>query len=264
MTPFFDNVLEGRAWDLYNFITASTGHHSLTLHSFYLYDPTAPSQKPHLLVPTAQLQSFLDVINEKLGIALAIPGGVNSNRFFMRFGEGGTPRPRYLRRVHGERDLEGGWPHGSISDVQAFWSASQMCRDRWLEKLKYVSTAPRKDNEQEKRQRTAKRRADRKHMLDEAQTLLGLKQGHTVKGGKKGENVIFFCVDIEALERPPNPVSEVGIAVLDSKDIRNIPPGACGRNWWPLIRAHHLRTHEYAGLVNHRFVAGCPDYFDFG
>lgn len=208
----------------------------------------------------------MDFVNKELGIALAIPGGVNSDRFFMRFGQGGTPRPRYLRRLREKEEFDiDEWPDVSTSDTEAFLSASQMQKDDWLEKLKLISVPPSKSDRDEKRkERSAMKRADRKHMLDETQALLGLKEGQIIKGGRNGEDVVFVCVDVEAIERPPNPVSEVGIAILDRKNIQNVPRGPCGRDWWPLIKAHHLRTKEYSGLVNHQFVIGCPDAFDFG
>ena len=208
----------------------------------------------------------MDFVNKELGIALAIPGGVNSDRFFMRFGQGGTPRPRYLKRLHEKEEFEiDNWPEMNVGYTEAFLSASQMCQDGWLEKLKLISAPPsKKDKDERRREKSSLKRADRKHMLGETQALLGLKQGQTIKGGRNGEGVVFICIDVEALERPPNPVSEVGIAILDKNDIQNVLRGPCGRDWWPLIKAHHLRVKEYSGLVNHKFIAGCPDAFDFG
>lgn len=74
----------------------------------------------------------------------------------------------------------------------------------------------------------------------------------------------FICVDIEAIEVAPNPVSEIGIAVLNSERLKGIAAGPSGANWWDFIEAHHVRVKEYAGLVNYRFVQGCPNNFDFG
>lgn len=59
-------------------------------------------------------------------------------------------------------------------------------------------------------------------------------------------------------------VTEVGIAVLDTKDIDGIPPGDNGANWFQLIKAYHLRVDEYKGIVNSEFVQGCPHAFNFG
>lgn len=218
-----------------------------------------------MFVPTAQFQAFLDFINKKLGIALAIPGGVNSDRFFMRFGQGGTPRPRYLRRLRDSKAFEvDRWPGIEIKDTEAFMAASPMQQDDLDHKLRLTYIAPTKDKKQRAKERSAMKKADREHMLDEAQTLLGLKGDKVVNGGKKGEHVVFVCVDIEAIERPPNPISEVGIAILDSKDMQEYSPGPCGMNWWPLFKNFHLRVKEYSGLVNREFVQGCPDAFDFG
>lgn len=97
-------------------------------------------------------------------------------------------------------------------------------------------------------------------MLSETQLYLGL-QGRRDPPGKP---VVFITIDVEAIEVAPNPVSEIGIAVLDMKRLGGVVPGSAAENWWKFIEAHHLRVKEYAGLVNYRFVQGCPRNFDFG
>ena len=74
----------------------------------------------------------------------------------------------------------------------------------------------------------------------------------------------FVCVDAEAYERNNSIVTEIGIAILDTDDIIGVAPGEKGQNWFPLIETHHLRVKEVSDMVNHEFVNGCPDYFDFG
>lgn len=77
-------------------------------------------------------------------------------------------------------------------------------------------------------------------------------------------SVRFVCVDIEADERNASTITEVGIAVLDTEDTMDVPPGIDGLDWISKIQTFHLRTAEYSYIVNHQFVRGCPDLFHFG
>lgn len=80
------------------------------------------------------------------------------------------------------------------------------------------------------------------------------------------EDVIIICVDLEAWERSHSIITEVGIATLDTRDIRNMAPGSLGENWREKIRARHFRINEHMIYENKDFVIGCPDRFekDFG
>ena len=225
--------------------------------SFYLFDPLKTSQQFRLLVPTSQLEVFLGHINERLGIALCIPPGPPSHRFRMKFGHGGTPRPRYFKRTNKEMLSFEDRPLASLEDVEAFNAAGAAHQDTWKLRWNLMKMVD------EEKKRAAKERAQRKalareNMLKDTQGLLGLLQYPPDK------NAVFICIDAEALEHAPHPVSEIGIAILDLNDIIDVDPGPCGRNWWPLIECQHLRTWEYANLRNHRFIKGCPDAFDFG
>lgn len=78
------------------------------------------------------------------------------------------------------------------------------------------------------------------------------------------ESIIFVCVDVEAYERNTRQITEIGIATLDTKDIKSIKPGDGGVNWRAMIRARHFRINEHKHLVNKDFVHGCADRFEFG
>lgn len=78
------------------------------------------------------------------------------------------------------------------------------------------------------------------------------------------QSVVFVCVDIESYERDHNLITEIGVATLDTRDLVDIAPGTDGTNWRNQISAQHFRINEYRHLVNHEFVRGCPDRFDFG
>lgn len=78
------------------------------------------------------------------------------------------------------------------------------------------------------------------------------------------QSPVIICVDVEAHEAMKSAVTEVGIATLDTNDIRDTAPGPFGVNWQQQIRSRHLRTSEYRHHTNKQFINGCPDDFQFG
>ncbi|KAL6356128.1 hypothetical protein LRP88_09716 [Fusarium phalaenopsidis] len=148
------------------------------------------------------------------------------------------------------------WPTINDDDVNLYETAEKGQRAEWRDKLKLVKTGfiPKQRNSF----KALFNKRNRDLMLKHTQEYLGL------VGNPEGHDVVFICVDVEAIERPPNPVSEIGFAILDTRDIQGIAPGECGRGWWPKIQCHHLRVKEYAGLRNYRYVKGCPNAFNFG
>jgi hypothetical protein len=77
-------------------------------------------------------------------------------------------------------------------------------------------------------------------------------------------DTVLISIDIEAWERDQSYITEVGVAMLDTRKIAGIPPGRNGENWVKKIRARHLRINENLKLVNSAFVQGNPDMFQFG
>ena len=75
-------------------------------------------------------------------------------------------------------------------------------------------------------------------------------------------DVVFVCVDVEAYEREPRPVTEIGISSLDTRDLMNVAPGEGGAAWLSKIRSRHFRIRETSHLRNIEFVAGCADRFE--
>ncbi|CAM1505422.1 Fc.00g110590.m01.CDS01 [Cosmosporella sp. VM-42] len=241
--PYFDEILHERVWDF-----------------FYLHDPRDVRKKPQLLVPTAQFEAFLNDLNDILGTSLTIPPGIPKAKFFMKFGQGGTPRPRYLKRSKNDSGLDiNSWPPANFDDVTAFESASLQMQGNWTAQMKIIKSgvSPQSKPSAEK---AARKKKEREQMLLATQQYLGLKTGSS----PSQLDVVFVCVDVEALELPPNPISEVGIAILDTKLTKEVAPGPGGDRWLEFIETYHLRVQEYIGLVNYRFVKGCPDNFDFG
>ncbi|KAI1002368.1 hypothetical protein K3495_g5838 [Podosphaera aphanis] len=77
-------------------------------------------------------------------------------------------------------------------------------------------------------------------------------------------SVVFISVDVEAWERNPNMITELGFATLDTRDISTIPPGEGGKNWVKAIRPRHFRINEHLECINTDYVHGCADRFEFG
>lgn len=202
------------------------------------------------------------MINAELDISLRIPNDNHQQpqeKFFLKFGQGNTPQPRYLCRSTDETSLNvRPWPEIDYTDIERFNEATVQMQDDFKAKLKLLKTGVGKKSSKDREARSKMKQGERKMMLQRAQTYLGL------RGELFAQDIVFVCVDIEALERPPNPVSEIGLAILSTKDTREMDPGPRGENWWSMIDCHHLRVKEYSGLRNSRYVVGCPDAFDFG
>ncbi|KAL2000863.1 hypothetical protein VTN02DRAFT_2551 [Thermoascus thermophilus] len=75
---------------------------------------------------------------------------------------------------------------------------------------------------------------------------------------------IFICVDVESNERCHDQITEIGVSILDTLDLIDIPPGEDGNNWISRVRSRHFRIQERSYIVNREFIAGCPDKFQFG
>ncbi|KAI1971680.1 hypothetical protein LOZ53_006458 [Ophidiomyces ophidiicola] len=75
---------------------------------------------------------------------------------------------------------------------------------------------------------------------------------------------LFISIDIESNEKAHSQILEIGISTLDTLDLEGISPGKNGSNWMGKIKTRHFRIIEYRHIVNQDFVAGCPDYFEFG
>ena len=71
-------------------------------------------------------------------------------------------------------------------------------------------------------------------------------------------------MDVESYEYNHNVITEIGFAILDTMEIKFIPPGERGKNWQSKIRARHIRINEHVGYQNSEFVSGCAERFEFG
>lgn len=77
-------------------------------------------------------------------------------------------------------------------------------------------------------------------------------------------DIIFMSLDYEAFEWDQKKVTEIGIAILDTRDVRNVDPYMPFAAIMDHIKTVHYRPTEYAKLINKRFVHGCPTAFAFG
>ncbi len=77
-------------------------------------------------------------------------------------------------------------------------------------------------------------------------------------------DIVFVCLDCEAFEYAQHKVTEIGVAVLDTRDLRGLSATAGDDAITDHIRSAHYRPVEYSGLVNRKFVHGCPTAFNFG
>ncbi|KAF2149407.1 hypothetical protein K461DRAFT_296878 [Myriangium duriaei CBS 260.36] len=75
---------------------------------------------------------------------------------------------------------------------------------------------------------------------------------------------VFICIDIEAYERDQSIITEIGVATLDTRDVRHIHPSTGAESWLSKIRSMHVIIDEHKQYINTRYVKGCPDKFHFG
>ncbi|KAK0646599.1 hypothetical protein B0T16DRAFT_328729 [Cercophora newfieldiana] len=259
---------ENRVWDLY-----------------YIHRPDAPHKDPLLFVPTYQFEHLLDTVNNKLGIYLNIPGGANNKKFRHAFGLGDTPRPRFLGRSTSEEvfhDLTEDYPPIHSDDNLA--KATDLGREFFIEYLQSIMAIHnKKKGKASKSRKRLKVHREWGHSTKRVQRYLGLRQSNgiantaqvTASGAqtvdlgrpmdiKPEDSVRFVAIDIEAYEHNHDLITEVGVAVLDTDKLVGVGPGEAGKNWFPLIDAHHFRVDEARWAVNRDHVHGCPDWFNFG
>ncbi|RDL40730.1 uncharacterized protein BP5553_00709 [Venustampulla echinocandica] len=245
---FFDQgKLYNRTWDF-----------------FYVYRlESHPNLNPIILVPTKQFKGFLHIINEALATQLHIPTGSKSAAFAVTFCTPGLPRARYLGRSTNQdmaESLRQNVPPAYLTLPGE--EVPQMPSDRALADFQAQLDII---NEAQKGQKSLKASKDRAanrtawgENLKRIQGYLGLDVNYPPK------DVVFISVDVEAYEGNQNIITEIGIATLDTKCIRQMRPGANGEIWASAIRARHFRIQEHLRYRNHNYVRGCPESFEFG
>ena len=251
---------------------------TLTNFSYYIHCPRDLHMKPVIMVPTYQFQHLLDVVNAKLETRLTIPPGRNEERFMMLFGIGNSPRPRFLGRSNSLESFKAlckaiPAPHPDDDLTKA----TKVGLEEFRQLLKRSRADKRKGKKSDKNRskRIAAHRACGRS-IKRVQRYLGLRGRVTGKDqlavvdlsqpmiNAPESAVLFVAIDVEAWERNQNLITEVGIAMLDTTEILGTAPGDGGQNWFPFIRARHIRVKENSWAENSRYVHGCADRFSFG
>ncbi|OHW91538.1 qde-2-interacting protein [Colletotrichum incanum] len=256
--PFFDDMTEEQTWDF-----------------FYVYHPQALDKMPYIFVPTKQFQHFLDVVNASIQTRLTIPLGKPSEMFYITFGSSCTIRPKYIARSasHNEyRALRDAIPPPEKDDACA--DATALGKEMLLSLLNMHNNYRGTKTKGKKKQLKAQNRDE---SLYDAQLYLGLRPRASEIAEKDREvaldkpvrhaqdqNVVFVCIDIEVAEEHHGTVLEIGLSILDTKDIADVPPDENGRNWVPFIKNRHLITDEHRHIRNRKYIEGCPELFNFG
>lgn len=204
------------------------------------------------------------MINSRLGINLAIPGA-HVGRFSYRFGDGATPRPKYLGRVHdfnsSTRVLSGKpWPDRG-EDAKKYGEATASARDKVRQTFDGISAyTGGKRKKKNAAIRQARNRNNCKRMMESLQDALGLNPRETVSVPSTGltfavdkptafpseHHPVLVTIDVEVNEFAHDMVTEVGFAILDTEKIKDVAPGELGEGWWPLMESKHLRVMEYS------------------
>jgi hypothetical protein len=265
---FDDGKFWKREWDLY-----------------YIWD--LEPLNPLVLVREEQFQTLLQEINNHLKLSLKITNAQREEGLIARFPDHPALLPRYLGRSCSRAQLNGmvrqapdsgfrapGEPSHGKPDSSSLEHFKQMMEELW--------DAQKNKNKEKKAKQQQERMGKQVAMVDQlkrAQRYLGLRAtvGHTTSPTAPqpidpmratpfdfDQSVVFICVDVESHERAHHKITEVGIATLDTRDLIDIAPGQDGKEWRTKIKARHFRINEHRHLVNHEFVQGHPDGFDFG
>ncbi|KAI1374540.1 hypothetical protein F4677DRAFT_160415 [Hypoxylon crocopeplum] len=264
---FKETLLGERAWDF-----------------FFLLDPGTNGRDPLLLVPTTQFEGYLSDVNFQIKKRLGIPSGKASIPFSLVFGENDTPVPRFLGRASSEEAVEALKLQICRLPIDDLGSLGPATLQLYMKKMDTIYNSLKSGKNKKDPEVTRKKRAERQkgygRMIKRAQRYLGLREraSYRSKSGtsaagwnvkmpvpfKAKDSLRFVCVDVEAWETSSRVVTEVGLAVLDTEDTIDVPPGKDGHNWFPLINSYHFRIREHMNKVNHMYVQGCPDKFGFG
>ncbi|KAF2227471.1 hypothetical protein BDZ85DRAFT_3872 [Elsinoe ampelina] len=112
---------------------------------------------------------------------------------------------------------------------------------------------------------TPKDQPDRDEIFDKVQALFGLPQVHNASSAFDPEtctqirplkDAVFMAIDIEACETDQSKITEVGIAMLDTRVTRRISPGEGAAAWTATILARHYITKDFIELENTKYVKG--------
>ncbi|KAL4916315.1 hypothetical protein BDW62DRAFT_218806 [Aspergillus aurantiobrunneus] len=271
---FFDKgQFWDRSWDLY-----------------YIHAPSHLGGRPLILVPSSQVRKLLRDINSTLNCSLFLPTEEEKG-LLLRFNRDGFPQPTFLGHSDNRNTkdrLEASIPPESVLKTRRGEMDEQLIAfEKMMEAA--VSSAKSKSKSKSKKQRLRiQHDLDTRDTVRRAQCYLGLRaESSDLIDCKLDEHrlpdpdpavlavdkpvsypfwrdPVFISIDVEVNERCHTQVTEVGISLLDTRDLTGVAPGPQGEEWQSRIQSRHLRVQEYRNHVNHLYVCGCPDNFEFG
>lgn len=258
----------------------------LTSLSYYVW--SEQSAKAIALIPLSEAQALIDEVNAKFTeLQWHFESSNEEEGLLLTFDDTNPDhRPRFLGGAdsRGKYDflLDSADPYGN-TDMD---SSEDRTLEAFQAKIALAAEAAKNKNKKQKKERHEKTVLNRQSMgqqLRQTQRYLGLVPGEAStppSSGQTGINtpinvdqpalhprdsdVIIIAVDVEAYEKAQGIITEVGVSTLDTRDLKDTPPGKNGQNWQQFIRGRHFRVIENKAYVNGQFVAGCPENFDFG
>ncbi|KAK3620295.1 hypothetical protein LTR22_025651 [Elasticomyces elasticus] len=87
--------------------------------------------------------------------------------------------------------------------------------------------------------------------------------GFEAAGSQAIDDLVFLCVDCEAYEWAQHKVTELGVAILDTRRLRQDISSPDFGSIVGEMKYAHFRPVEYSNLVNRKFIKGCPNSFGF-
>jgi len=103
---------------------------------------------------------------------------------------------------------------------------------------------------------------DSERQMRTLQQMLGITNAEDLQDEMK--DAVFVCIDVEAYEHAQEKITEIGVAVLDTRDLVGLTLDSPRDAWLSKFKHAHYRMVDYAELRNKSFVQGCPDSFNFG
>ncbi|KAH9845099.1 hypothetical protein Tdes44962_MAKER06889 [Teratosphaeria destructans] len=273
-SAFFDEKkIYNRAWDMY-----------------YVYNGYFPTSKPTTFVPLQQFETLLAEINDKFPDAKIELDDKAREELIYDFDLVGPLskelRPRFLGHSTQHEQIAH-WVDNLPFPGHVTISSSMQNDDAYksfIQRMDSAIDAGKNKKSNKKRGKSNRIEGLFRHsggetstLIASAQRYLGLKpEEDSLDAGVAKLNLdsvtpsshksepIFIAIDCEAYEEGAHVVTEVGVATLDTRDLKNMPPGPLGENWRQYIRARHFRITERTHMVNKKWVDGCPDKFQFG
>ncbi|KAF2857921.1 hypothetical protein K470DRAFT_260347 [Piedraia hortae CBS 480.64] len=245
---------------------------------YYMWIDSYPTPKPTPFVPEKEVAQLMDEINKKFPKVRIDQERLRRQGVFVDFNGPEDYRPRWLGcsttrteftdLIDSVTELDNVEPIGE-KEWEDFAKKMDNAVAAGRNKGKGKHPAPSGNSEATPQPTAKEKKAAESSKMDQlraAQRYMGLPLPEPPKRERfpfEGEPILI-CVDCEAWEESPRPMTEVGVATLDTRLLRGIDPGVAAQNWQKLIKPRHFRIHEWKHVQNNKFTSGCPDRFEFG